>query len=240
MSSVLSKLNIAHASYIVAAVTLGLSLLGNLFALVYQSDIIFGLTAHKYTYIEGDHPRHLPLTVGPANMVFKSNLGHFGLGNDPVTWAEWSTMRPREAGYVYLGQTHLPIDVSMWHQVHCLSHIRSLISKGDDGSEHTEHCFHYLRQGILCNADPTLEPRSRQSFDLNGKEIFPGDEVTHTCKDFQYIYEWTMKHREGWSQEEVDRFLSVGQMKHHGGGNGTMEHGGMHGGMHGGGMHGGM
>jgi hypothetical protein len=141
-------------------------------------------------------------------------------------WAEWSTRRPVEAGFVFLGETYLPFDVAMWHQVHCLNHIRSIILHRDDGSDHTVHCFHYLRQGILCNADSTLEPWPKESFDVDGKEIFPGNRVTHTCKDFEYIYEWTTKQHEGWSKEQNERYEMFGTMKHshgqHGGGNDHM------------------
>ncbi|KAF5352095.1 hypothetical protein D9758_009381 [Tetrapyrgos nigripes] len=226
MFSMPSVFKVEAGSHRVAAIALGLSLVGNLFVLLYQTNIIFGVTTPKYTYIDADHPRNLPLAVRPANMVFKSNLGHFGMGKDPKTWAEWSTLRPVEAGYLFLGQTYLPIGLSMWHQYHCLDHIRALIALGDDGSDHTEHCFHYIRASILCGADSTLEPRSRRSFDVEGNEIFPGDGVTHTCRDFQQIYDWTMEQRKGWSQEQVDRFGIFGTAKHgsHEGGTNT-EHG---------------
>jgi hypothetical protein len=182
-------------------------------------------------YIDEDHPRNLPLAVSPANVVFQSNMGHFGMGKDLRTWAEWSAMRPVETGFLFLGQTYLPIGVSMWHQYHCLDHIRNIITSGDDGSDHTEHCFHYIRQSILCHADSTLEPRSRRSFDVEGNEIFPGDGIVHTCRDFQSIYEWSMEESKGWSKEQIGR-LNVFRTADggHEGGNGTskMDHGGMH------------
>jgi hypothetical protein len=163
-------------------------------------------------------------------MVFQSSMNYLGMDNDHQTWAEWDNLRPVGAGYLFLGQTYLPIDVSMWHQVHCLNHIRTLISIGDDGSDHTLHCFHYLRQGILCNADSTLEPRRRPSFEDEGNEVFPGDGITHTCKDFQYIYDWTMEQNERWSQEQADRSGMIGSQNHGTDkGNDTMVHKGMHG-----------
>jgi len=221
---------LGHLSYSVSAVALALSLLGNIIAAFYQFDTIFGLTAKTYcacipvliisyfanskltiaAYVDGDHPRRLPLKIPTANMIFQNKMDHFGMDKSARIWAEWSTMRPREAGYVYLGKTHLPIDLNLWHSVHCLSHIRSLISTGDDGSNHSSHCIHYLRQGILCAADSTLEERPSKSFDADGNEIFPGDGATHTCRDFEYIYQWNMKHRESWTPEMVQRFSEVG------------------------------
>ncbi|KAK7434197.1 hypothetical protein VKT23_020327 [Stygiomarasmius scandens] len=218
---------LGHLSYSISAVALALSLLGNIIAAFYQFDTIFGLTAKTYSYVDGDHPRRLPLKIPTANMIFQNKMDHFGMDKSARTWGEWSTMRPREAGYVYLGKTHLPIDLNLWHSVHCLSHIRSLISSGDDASDHSLHCVHYLRQGILCAADSTLEERPSKSFDADGNEIFPGDGATHTCRDFEYIYQWNMKHRESWTPEMVQRFSEVGSG--HGGhqghqmmGNGSM------------------
>jgi hypothetical protein len=49
MSSVASKFKIGHVSYIVAATALAVSLLGNVFALFYQSNIILGISAPKYS-----------------------------------------------------------------------------------------------------------------------------------------------------------------------------------------------
>lgn len=55
---------------------------------------------------------------------------------------------------------------------------------------HLMHCWDYLRQGIMCNADTTLE------------WITPPDEsgstgwgYQHTCRNFQQVFEWAEKHR---------------------------------------------
>jgi hypothetical protein len=138
--------------------------------------------------------RNLPLSVG--NFVLQSDLD-----NGPVAGAERSTMRPRETEYVHLDESSLPDDASMWNQVHCLLHIRSLIAKGVNQSEQAEHCFRYLRQSILDNADPTLELSSTQTFDLEAKQVFPGDGEASRS---QHIFDWTLSHREDWSMEKTD------------------------------------
>jgi len=125
-------------------------------------------------------------------------------------WAEWSTVRPREGGFVYLGRNQdLPIAVDLWHAIHCITHFRTLLVRGDDSSVHTPHCFGYVRQTLLCGADMTLEERPMEGFDADGNEIFPGNGVEHVCRgDFQQIYEWTMEQRESWTPEMLEKLLN--------------------------------
>lgn len=46
---------------------------------------------------------------------------------------------------------------------------------------HMLHCFDYLRQGILCASDTTVEGNS---------SLGEGWGATHTCGDFNAILEW--------------------------------------------------
>jgi hypothetical protein len=120
-------------------------------------------------------------------------------------WAEWSSIRPAGMGYVYLGQSYFSFGVSMWHQLHCLDHLRTVIVLGDDGSGHTEHCFHYLRQGILCAADTTLEPGGPTMLLANGDQIATGENVTHTCRDWRQVYDWMEENHSTWTPEMQER-----------------------------------
>lgn len=108
----------------------------------------------------------------------------------------------------------------MWHQIHCLNHIRALFVNGDDGSEHTEHCFHYLRQGILCKADTTLEEVDVNFGFSSGeglvgqKRPLPGQGVTHVCKDWKAVYDWTTAEHAKWTPEMQARYLEPSPAKH--------------------------
>ncbi|KAF6783591.1 hypothetical protein CSOJ01_15886, partial [Colletotrichum sojae] len=89
--------------------------------------------------------------------------------------------------------------VSWTHQLHCLHYLMDaydqLVQKGPVGSEsvlpeghhsvHTNHCFDYLRQAIICNADMTLEGG------------VPGEEKgaygfghAHICRDPGKVIQW--------------------------------------------------
>jgi hypothetical protein len=120
-------------------------------------------------------------------------------------WAEWDELRPAGRGYVYLGESYFSFGVSMWHQLHCLNHLRKVLTRGDDGSDHTEHCFHYLRQGILCAADTTLEPGGPAMLLADGQLVATGGNVTHTCRDWKLVYEWMEDNHATWTPEMVQR-----------------------------------
>jgi len=52
-------------------------------------------------------------------------------------------------------------------------------------AHHTAHCFDYIRQGIMCNADTSLE---------GSTEAGPGWGSEHVCKDYDAVLEWANKH----------------------------------------------
>ena len=48
---------------------------------------------------------------------------------------------------------------------------------------HTSHCFEYLRQSLMCSADPSIEPAAR----VDG---FLGWGVQRQCRDFVELKSW--------------------------------------------------
>ncbi|KAK4493596.1 hypothetical protein PRZ48_015263 [Zasmidium cellare] len=66
--------------------------------------------------------------------------------------------------------------VAMYHQLHCLATIRQEfytlnVTAAAAYGQHIGHCFEYLRQSLICNADLTLEYTA------------VGWEVEHLCKN---------------------------------------------------------
>jgi hypothetical protein len=119
--------------------------------------------------------------------------------------AEWNSIRPPGMGFVFLGEEYFAFGVSMWHQLHCLSHIRAVLINGDDESDHTEHCFHYLRQGILCASDTTLEHGTSMKL-ANGDKVATGYGTVHTCRDWRQVYDWMENNYMEWTPEMYERF----------------------------------
>jgi hypothetical protein len=156
-------------------------------------------------YLEGDRPRELPIKVRTIQAAFHDDPDHYGMEGFAAT-AEWNAIRPPGAGFVFLGEEHYAFGVSMWHQMHCLNHIRAALVNGDDGSDHTKHCFHYLRQGILCAADTTLEPGGTSRMLKNGDKVATGVGTQHTCRDWRQVHDWLETQHESWTPEMYERY----------------------------------
>ncbi|KAJ5633108.1 hypothetical protein N7490_009447 [Penicillium lividum] len=58
------------------------------------------------------------------------------------------------------------------------------------GLWHIEHCFNYVRHALQCYGDTTMEVPT----DFNGQLIFIGWNTTHQCRNFDAIWDYTVKH----------------------------------------------
>ncbi|KAI1170921.1 hypothetical protein F4777DRAFT_567471 [Nemania sp. FL0916] len=84
-----------------------------------------------------------------------------------------------------------------FHQLHCLDVIRRALrpdyytppNPEPVHTMHVEHCLDYIRQGIMCAADLTMIP---VEWSTKRDRILQITEVTHTCRDFDKIHEWTL------------------------------------------------
>ncbi|KAK8069873.1 hypothetical protein PG994_006489 [Apiospora phragmitis] len=151
----------------------------------------------RYTYLTGNRPRELPLKVRTIQAAFHDDPSHYGMEGISAT-AEWNTIHPPGKGFAFLREEHFAFGVSMWHQMHCLNHIRTVMVNGDDGLDHTSHCFHYLRQGILCVADTTLEPGGTSKALPNGDKVATGGGTVHTCRDWRQVHDWMESQHKEW------------------------------------------
>lgn len=90
--------------------------------------------------------------------------------------------------------------VSMYHQLHCLNNIRKFFwttqvedKPTDDVHSahvadivHIVHCFDYIRQGIMCAGDTTLESPARRVplAAENARSPIDGSGISHSCADY--------------------------------------------------------
>ena len=123
-------------------------------------------------------PRQLPVNVRNAAMAFNDS-SHYGL-HDVY---EWESLIPRGNGWVVLGPGPRSYAVTMYHQLHCLNAMRydltqSKIGKAPTQAElgHAHHCYNYIRQGLQCGLDLTLD----LSHDGLGN-------TAHVCRDWAQI-----------------------------------------------------
>ncbi|KAF2205678.1 hypothetical protein GQ43DRAFT_459753 [Delitschia confertaspora ATCC 74209] len=124
---------------------------------------------------------------------------------------------PEKYGYHRGIPTEKGVDrfsVSVFHQLHCLGMIRASYYKRNSTSQpighmegnvppeildevhnhHIAHCFDYLRQALMCNADTTVEWAKVQS---NGdRRQVDGWGIPHkTCKDWNSVLGWMEKYK---------------------------------------------
>ncbi|KAF2278757.1 uncharacterized protein EI97DRAFT_465165 [Westerdykella ornata] len=62
---------------------------------------------------------------------------------------------------------------------------------------HWHHCFDYLRQSLMCNADVTLETLERSKVDGRILRSVDGWGTKHVCRDFGRLWEWAQEARAG-------------------------------------------
>ncbi|EKG13614.1 Major facilitator superfamily [Macrophomina phaseolina MS6] len=132
----------------------------------------------------------------------------------------WQDLLPKGGGNVHI-PNHDKYDklsepflnskgVPMWkvswaHQLHCLYYVMDaydqVVRHGPTGEEHkvqeghhsvhTNHCFDYLRQAILCNGDMTLEGRT----ELDNTKGTDGYGHTHVCRSYNELVQWAEERR---------------------------------------------
>ena len=114
---------------------------------------------------------------------------HYGI-TDPEAEEEWLWTATAGDGHVRIGEENRMFAVAMFHQLHCLRRIRSTLVEGwgnipEGRKRHMLHCFNYLRQWTLCDADVTLEKGdfAKRNFTAERRG------ATHTCIDWLPAYE---------------------------------------------------
>lgn len=92
-------------------------------------------------------------------------------------------------------------DLSLWHQLHCLIHIREMMAQAKSAGTHTNapksdetlqpkdvhlwHCFDFIRQALMCAGDLALEPQwENDDLAMSSAHISPWQGVPHKCKSW--------------------------------------------------------
>lgn len=107
----------------------------------------------------------------------------------PTPWAESQNL-PASSKNVN-DESQSTYFVAAYHQLHCLSVIRSALYKFKEGREkevkweHTIHCLDSLRQSAMCRADDTL------LYTEDGN-VF-GDGQVRECRDWERLQEWVVQ-----------------------------------------------
>jgi len=112
---------------------------------------------------------------------------------------EWSSTSPPGEGSVRLGPDGRLFYLSMFHELHCLRRFQQLLRYPLSAVDvaHTQHCFNYLRQCSLCQADRTLEVGNFITRNFTSDRVG----ATHTCKDWSVVYDKVTYNWSKWIDE---------------------------------------
>ncbi|MCJ1272624.1 hypothetical protein MMC21_000410 [Puttea exsequens] len=100
-------------------------------------------------------------------------------------FVQHSSLGPEIVGLAFVHQLHC---VDLLHQSYLKAQLNQMTNEAD---RHTTHCFEYLRNSVICNADPNIEYRN---------ETKPGVFQTlgdgqHQCRNFDEIKAFAEKWR---------------------------------------------
>lgn len=160
--------------------------LGVLFAFIilWSADRGINLSGgSKHTYLGYDYPRVWDIAVDDVTMSIEDSLRYKIDSDEGVV--NWSNMLPEGGGFVRLGPSHRLFSISMIHQLRCLDITRRAVNYAAH-MNYTEdpvlrHCMNYLRQMILCRANPWIENLLTPSgVDWTGER---------KCKDWKAVFE---------------------------------------------------
>lgn len=146
-------------------------------------EVLSSLIPSTAGFLGEDYPSYYPLDIRNVSFV-PENTVHYGIAG-PDADKEWLSVFPPGQGFVQLGTNGRRFGIALYHQMHCLDIIRRAIGK--EYNRHVHHCFNYLRQSVLCEADSTIEP----GVPSLGKVVKIG--VGRTCRDWTQVYDAVAK-----------------------------------------------
>ncbi|KAF9557474.1 hypothetical protein CPC08DRAFT_710372 [Agrocybe pediades] len=148
----------------------------------------YGQEEKEYTYIGNDFPRVWNIDTGRSVTMRFEDTVRFSFEDDETSNLEWDSLSPGR-GLIYLGEHKRPFSTSMFHQLRCISIIRTQairnITKDNDTSSASSvgfHCLNYLRQMVLCRSDRAIAPIS----------AFPEKVMDYDyaqCRDWTAVYD---------------------------------------------------
>jgi len=152
------------------------------------------IKSEKYSYVGDDFPSTLPVkSLGEISMTIEESL-RFRLQDDPSIAQSWVSSLPQGIGFVRLGPEKRAFAISMFHELHCLLEIHQVIVQRAGPNKHVQHCLNYIRQGVLCSADLTLEPINYLTHNFTSHSVI-GDRA---CKDWRAAHKFAEDNSREW------------------------------------------
>nr|OQO25373.1 hypothetical protein B0A51_08114 [Rachicladosporium sp. CCFEE 5018] len=158
----------------------------------------------------------------PSHIVTFERNELFSAPSTPEADQAWGSLSPLGDGFIIVPNARdydLPpgkpsqagevFDISVFHQLHCLNHLRTFLFTLKAGmdlnntrevydrllvkqEDHVYHCFDLIRQALMCHPDLTVEwPRT----EVDGRRFaFDGWGIQHQCVDWNSVLGFMSKH----------------------------------------------
>lgn len=97
-----------------------------------------------------------------------------------------------------MGDHRRTLIVATGHELHCLYRLVNALNihtLPTSHHAHSLHCLDYIRQGILCDADLTLEPFDPLELVASKGKLG----AVHVCKDWTKLLKSMEENFEGWA-----------------------------------------
>ncbi|KAJ3886063.1 hypothetical protein GG344DRAFT_58149, partial [Lentinula edodes] len=111
---------------------------------------------------------------------------HYRLDHTEESDLQWRKLLPNGGHLIHIQESKdaelQTFTVTLFHQLDCLDILRREYLQLKDTGGLVQHCFHYLRQSILCNIDSGLESTE----DADGLVTRGYDTI---CRDWTKLYE---------------------------------------------------
>ncbi|KZT41702.1 hypothetical protein SISSUDRAFT_1031038 [Sistotremastrum suecicum HHB10207 ss-3] len=157
-----------------------------------------------YSYQGDDYPQELPIEITTVALKF-DDTPHYRLNTSESMGEYMSMIGPYKGFFRPVIPNDDPNDkairvserlfgISMFHQLHCLDKIRSVLVSGSN-PRHAQHCMNYLRQSVLCRADTMLDPEFKDG-------VAGGVGAVHVCRDWSAVYAYAQDNWELWGRKK--------------------------------------
>jgi hypothetical protein len=164
----------------------------------FTNDLLYN-SSSKTVYNQPLHPDEIKYIGEPSPAIDTAwdNLLHAQY--IALEESETNQIPPSHISPTWYNGEHNFMELSVFHNLHCLNEIRLALSPGRDvehkherdlfhqGTVHLDHCVDQIRQALMCHADLTPVPM-QQIEGLENTLIGNGEE--HTCRDFDAIWQW--------------------------------------------------
>ncbi|KAL2060281.1 hypothetical protein VTL71DRAFT_9676 [Oculimacula yallundae] len=161
----------------------------------FTNDLLFNITSQEL-YNQPLDPNEVTY-IGPPSPAIDAawkNLLHAQY--IALSTSETAQIPAAHRAPIFYNGEHNFMELSVFHNLHCLNELRLTLDHGHEKSEdwmhegraHLDHCVDQIRQALMCHADLTPVPMMPV---VGGPErSILGNGEVHTCRDFDAIWAW--------------------------------------------------